>query len=79
LSNTFQQKQLDEFGKDGIQYINANQLLKKYVERRAKSGTTYKSKLSRFLFYVYKEHKVPFDRFVQSLKAKPEKAYDHRI
>lgn len=33
LTNPFQDRQLKEYGKDGIQYINASQCLKKYIDR----------------------------------------------
>jgi integrase len=79
--NLFKERQLKEYGEDGMQYIQASRLLKKYVARKAigseRTGVTYQSKLARFAFFIYKTYNQPFDDYVEALKLqKPEQAYD---
>ncbi|HEX9678737.1 hypothetical protein, partial [Nitrososphaera sp.] len=80
MQNTFVGHQLAEFGKDGISYIEASKLLKKYVENTATaseiSAQTYKSKIARFLYFIFKTYEKPFDTYVEQLKKNPDSAYD---
>lgn len=80
--NPFIAKQLKEYGKDGIQYCESSQLIKKYVQRKevesASSAATYRGKLWRFAYFVYVTHdkKVPFDDFIGQIKKGKRNPYD---
>jgi integrase len=80
-TNLFVTRKVREYGEDGISYIHASRLLKKYIARKGigseRTGITYQSKLNRFAFFIFKTYNQPFDDYVEALKLqKPAVAYD---
>ena len=79
--NLSKKKQLEEYGKDGIDYILACKLLQKYIARRAiaspATAKSYQSKLNRFGLFVFKAYPgKPYDDVIADLKEAKINPYD---
>lgn len=58
--NILKQKQLKEFGEEGLKYISSSKQLDKYIIRKSvqseNSAKTYRAKLNRFGFFIYQKY-----------------------
>jgi integrase len=79
--NILQLKQLEAYGKDGIQYLDASATLKKYIARKGTaseaSAKTIRSRINKFAFYLFKTYPgVSFDDFLATLQTGKPDPYD---
>jgi len=80
--NPFKARQLEEYGEDGLKYLQDSQLLAKYVARKGTASQTtaesVRSRLNRFGYFAFKNYPAAqtFDAFLAEVKGGKHDPYN---